>query len=91
MSGFVHYDLDWQPAGAVVEVTLRERANVRLVDSANFRAYRSGRSFRAIGGRALRSPLRLEVPHGDHWHVVIDLGGAAGRIHSDVRVFAGAA
>jgi hypothetical protein len=31
------------------------------------------------------------VPHTDHWYVVGDLGGAAGRISMDVRVISRAA
>lgn len=86
VSDFIHYDLGHQNPGSVVEVEIRERANVQLVDGPNFSNYRSGRRFQYRGGQALRSPLRLSVPHAGHWHVVIDLGGAAGNIHSAVQV-----
>jgi hypothetical protein len=83
---FVHHDLGRLSAGTVVEVEIRERANVRLVDASNFNSYRNGRQYRFFGGQALRTPLRLEVPHADHWHVVIDFGGGAGQVHSSIRV-----
>lgn len=57
-----------------------------LPDASNFRNYRQGRAYRYVGGQPLRSPLRLEIPHTGHWHVAIDLAGAAGQIHSNVRV-----
>jgi hypothetical protein len=91
MSDFIHYDLGQQTAGAIVVVELDARANVQLVDGTNFQNYRSARQYRFVGGQALRSPVRLEVPHSGHWHVVIDLGGASGSIRSAVQVFANAA
>lgn len=86
MSDFVKHDLGTVAAGTVVEVTLRHRANVLLMDAHNFNRYRRGESHRYIGGEALESPLHHEVPNGGHWVVVLDLGGAAGRIESSVRV-----
>lgn len=83
---FVKYDLGYQQAGSVVAVELRHRANVHLLDSHNFGRYQRGDSFNAIGGEALRSPLNLEIPSAGYWHVVIDLGGAAGTIESSVSV-----
>ncbi len=88
MSDFVQYDLGTIAAGSVVEVTLRHRANVLLMDGCNFNRYRRGESHRYIGGEAVRSPVELEVPSAGRWHVVLDLGGAAGRIDSSVRVLA---
>lgn len=88
MSGgdFVHYDLGHLGAGAVVEVELASRANVQLVDSTNFQNYRNGRGFNYYGGEAITSPVRIEVPHAAHWHVVLDLGGYPGTIRSSVHV-----
>lgn len=91
MFDFVHHDLGQRSSGEIVQVELANRANVQLVDSDNLRKYRSGSQYRYIGGQALRSPLRLEIPYSGHWHVVVDLGGAAGTIRSSVRVYARAA
>jgi hypothetical protein len=88
MTNFQHYDLGQQPEGAIVEVEVDSRVNVRLMDDPNFRAYQSstGGRYRYEGGQALRSPLRLVVPRPGHWHVALDLGGGAGRWRSSVTV-----
>ena len=87
---FNSWDLGQQAAGTAVEITLSgNAANVRLLDSANLSAYRIGRQHHYIGGLAKRSPVRLQVPHSGHWHVVIDYGGLTGRGHAGVRVLPG--
>lgn len=84
---FTHYDLGPLNGGEIVEVSLQgTEANVRLMDSLNFAAYRSGRQHRYYGGHARRSPVALKVPGTGHWHVAIDLGGYAGSVRSSVRV-----
>lgn len=83
---FVKHDLGSLQGGELVTVTLGERANVRLLDANNFQRYQRGEGHTLIGGEALRSPIRLRVPHADHWYLVLDLGGAAGTIHSNVTV-----
>ena len=51
MSGqFIKYDLGALSGGEVVTVTLRERANVRLIDSNNLTLYERGQQFRCLGG-----------------------------------------
>lgn len=90
MSKFQYYDLGYQERGKTVEVVLRgNAANVRLLDTANFQAFKQGRSHRYVGGLARRSPVRLGIPHSGHWYVVIDLGGLAGRVSTGVRVLPG--
>ena len=73
-------------AGAIVEVTLDRQANVRLLDPTNYSRFKSGQQCQGYGGRALRSPLRLQVPSSGTWYVVIDLGGSGGTIRHDVRI-----
>ncbi len=70
----------------VVEVTLDGRANVMLLDSANYDRYRRGESFRYHGGLAERSPARLEPPHPGRWNVVVDLGGYPGHVRAGIAV-----
>ncbi|MCW2785548.1 MAG: resistance protein [Marmoricola sp.] len=82
----VKYDLGQVQAGATVVVTLNNRANVMLMTATNYRAYVAGRRVSYYGGEALRSPLRINVPHTDHWYVALNLGGAGGRIESTVSV-----
>ena len=87
---FTHWDLGQQPKGAIVQVTLSgNAANVRLVDSSNLRAFKSGRRHTYYGGHATRSPVRLAVPRTGHWHVVIDFGGLKGRSKTNVQVLPG--
>lgn len=62
-------------------VTLRgNAANVLLLDSSNFNAYRSGRRYRYhAGGLVKQSPFRLVIPHDGHWYVTVDLRGQGPR------------
>ena len=83
---FVKYDLGQLNAGSVVEITLKHRANVQLLDASNFARYQRGENFQAVGGEAVESPVTLEAPNSGHWYVVLDLGGAEGSIESSVRV-----
>jgi len=83
---FVHHDLSQLSGGEVVQVTLATAANVRLLDEANFSAYRQGRQYRYYGGYVTQSPYRVRVPASGHWHLVVDLGGYPGQIRSSVRV-----
>lgn len=83
---FVHYDLGMLSGGEVATIQVRERANVLLLDQHNFQRYQRGEGFSYQGGEALRSPVRLPVPSPGHWHVVLDLGGATGVIHSDLTL-----
>jgi hypothetical protein len=80
------FDLD---SGDVVQVTLDGQANVMLLDPSNYESYRNGRPYHYHGGHAQTSPVRLEVPHGGKWHVVVDLGGNAGRVRAGVGVLRG--
>ena len=87
---YIHHDLGNLAGGQLVIVTLRgSAANVRLLDSSNLSSYKAGRRHRYYGGLAKRSPVRLQVPHSGHWHVVVDLGGYAGQIRSGVQVLPG--
>lgn len=88
---FQHYDLGQRRGGEVVNITISgDSVNIRLLDSSAFSSYRSGRSFRGIGGHATRSLVRLTIPRAGHWYVVIDRGGYAGRWRSSVQVLPGA-
>ncbi len=77
-SQFSQYDIGHLKRGSTVVVTLRgNAANVRLLDSANLSAFRSGRQHRMHGGLAKSSPVRLQVPSDGRWYVVVDLIGMA--------------
>lgn len=86
---FLHNDLGYRKKGEIVEVSLASAANVRLMDSSNFSAYRAGRQHRCYGGYVTRTPWRHPIPNSGHWHVVVDLGGHAGRVGATVRILPG--
>jgi len=84
---FIHHDLGYQPAGAVVVVTLSgTEANVQLLDETNFRSYERGDTHHYYGGHFRQSPVRLTIPSNGHWHVAVDLGGFGGQVNSSARV-----
>ena len=83
---FIHTDLGVLDGDEVVEVELSSAANVRLMDSSNFGDYRRGARHNYYGGHATRSPYRVAVPRGGHWHVTVDLGGYGGSVRADVRL-----
>ncbi len=88
---YIEHDLGQRHRGEIVRVTLAgNAANVRLLDSSKRSAYKSGRSHRAIGGHAKRSPVQFKIPHSGHWYVMVDLGGLPGRVRSGVQVLPGA-
>ncbi len=87
---FVHHNLGHLSGGEIVEITLRgNAANVQLMDSSNFSAYKSRRRCRYTGGHYTYSPVRLKIPRSGHWHVAVDLGGYSGKVGSSARVLPG--
>lgn len=88
---FIDIDLGQCQSGDVAEVTLSGGANVRLLDSSNFSAYRNGRQHRAIGGLAKSSPVRLTIPRSGHWHVAVDMQGLRGTVRASGRKIPGSA
>lgn len=48
---FIRYDFGNVERGRIVEVILDAQANVRLLDSSNFNAYKNGRQHKYYGGR----------------------------------------
>jgi hypothetical protein len=82
---FLHWEVD-AVEGTVVRVGLDAQANVMLLDDSNFLSYRHGHRFRYFGGLAKRSRVTLVTPHSGRWHVVVDLGGYAGRVNASVSV-----
>jgi hypothetical protein len=81
------HDLKQQPRGATAVVNLRgNAANVRLMDASNYRAFKTGRRHRYIGGLVKKSPARLQIPSSGHWYLTVDLIGLRGRVTSSVQV-----
>lgn len=89
---FIHSDLGQRHRGDVVEVTLSgSAANVVLLDSSNFSAFKSGRRHRYHGGLAKKSPVRLTVPNSGHWYAVVYIpAGYRGSVRAGFRLLPGA-
>ena len=60
--------------GSTIVVT-DKAANVRLMDSTNFNAYKNGRNHRYTGGLVRTSPFSITVPRTGRWYLTIDLIG----------------
>lgn len=85
---YLNYDLHLD-SGDVVEVTLDQQANVRLLDDSNYSKYQRGEQHRYYGGLQTKTPARIVPPHPGHWHLVVDLGGYAGTVRASVRTIKG--
>jgi hypothetical protein len=85
---YSHLDLGPQEAGSTVVVRVRGGATgVLLLNIANFLRYQADRSFHYHGGGRYRGkPVRIQVPHDDHWFVVLELGTYNGRARATVEV-----
>jgi Domain of unknown function (DUF1883)/TIR domain len=87
---FGYSDLGHLKGGELVQVVLQgDAANVRLLDSTNFAAFKRGARHRAIGGHARRSSVRLQVPHGGRWYLTVDHGGYQANTRWGVQVLPG--
>lgn len=87
---FSYRDLGYRSKGEIVEVALSGKAaNVRLLDSANFRSFKAGRRHHYEGGHVKRSPVRLPIPRSGHWYVTLDYGGYKGSGRWSVSVLPG--
>lgn len=83
---FSYYDLGHRSRGDQVEVTLKgSAANVLLLDSSNYSAFKAGRQHRYQGGLAKRSPVVLTIPHTGRWYVVIHMAGLSGTVRHSIR------
>jgi Domain of unknown function (DUF1883) len=82
----LHYDLESIGPEDLVEVTLDHAANVQLLDPTNYDLYRKKAKYRYYGGHVTASPFHIRPPRQGHWHLVIDLGGAAGAVRASARV-----
>lgn len=86
---FLKFDLGNLKRGNIVEVTLTNGANVRLMSSSEFNNYKNGRKHRFIGGLAKSSPVRLQATSAGRWVVVVDMQGLRGSTKASVKVLPG--
>jgi hypothetical protein len=82
-----YYDLGQRKRGETVEVELSgSAANVLLLDSSNYAAFKAGRQHRYVGGLARQSPVPLMVPNDGHWYVVIHMAGLVGTVRHRIQI-----
>ena len=79
----------WLDLGDTISVRLDEPANVMLLDDDAYASYKEDRAFRYLGGWVRERQITLWPPKPGHWHVVVDLGGAIGRVSASVQVLRG--
>jgi hypothetical protein len=72
---FIYKDLGPRQIVEIVEVTLTNPSNVRLMDDLNFANYKNGFKHIYTGGVVRQSPVRLQVPTNGHWHLAVDTQG----------------
>ncbi|MDE3721372.1 DUF1883 domain-containing protein [Nocardiopsis sp. N85] len=77
MAGAKFFKYHWNrlEKGSTVVVSLSKAANVRLMDSTNFNAYKNGRSHRYSGGLVTKTPFRIRVPRTGSWYLTVDVMG----------------
>ncbi|MEU8048113.1 DUF1883 domain-containing protein [Micromonospora echinofusca] len=69
----LYWDLGTYAGGAMFEVELRgSTARVCLMNGDEYQAYLDGDEYEFFGGFYDLSPVVLEVPHDDHWYIVVD-------------------
>ena len=86
---YLYKDLGYLHGGEIVEVDLSGQANVKLMTSSNYNAYKNGRRHKYYGGLATKTPIRLQVPSAGHWFATVDLGGYAGKIRASINLLPG--
>jgi hypothetical protein len=89
---YIQGDLGQRQRGDVIEVQLQgSEANVLIMDSSNFSAFRSNGSYReAYGGTWKRSPVHLSVPRSGHWYGVVYIpAGYRGQVRAGFRLLGG--
>ena len=85
----LQFDIGHCQRGEVIEISLTNGANVRLMTVSDLSNYKSGRRHRYIGGLAKKSPVRLQVPNSGHWYVAVDMNGLRGTTRASVRKLPG--
>lgn len=56
----------------IVVIECSQRCNIRLMNDANFRAFKNGARHNYIGGHFDRFPARINVPSSGFWNITLD-------------------
>ena len=83
---FTHYNLGQKSKGEVVEITLTNAANVRLMNYSNFSNYKNGKKHEYYGGYITKSPYKLVIPSSGIWHVTVDVAGLQRSTRSSLKI-----
>jgi TIR domain/Domain of unknown function (DUF1883) len=83
---YIYRDLGHRRRGDVVQFNLTgNQANIGLLDSSNYSAFRNGRNFRGVLRLATGSPVRLAIPNSAHWYGVIYIPpGHTGQVRGSI-------
>ncbi|ASQ48721.1 hypothetical protein BCB68_07150 [Leptotrichia sp. oral taxon 498] len=72
---YLLFDLKHLSQGNIVEVRLiGTECDVMLVNYTNLSNYKNRRSVKYYGGHYKQSPVKIPIPHHDHWYVIVTNG-----------------
>ena len=72
---YLLFDLKHLSQGNIVEVRLTgTECDVMLVNYTNLSNYKNRRSVKYYGGHYKQSPVKIPIPHHDHWYVIVTNG-----------------
>lgn len=87
---YIYRDLGQRRRGDIVQFNLSgSQANIGLLDSSNYSAFRNGRNFRGVVRLATGSPVRLAIPNSGHWYGVMYIPpGYTGQVRGSIGLLA---
>ena len=72
---YLLFDLKHLSQGNIVEVKLTgTECDVMLVNYTNLSNYKNRRNVKYYGGHYKQSPVKIPIPHHDHWYVIVTNG-----------------
>ena len=72
---YLLFDLKHLSQGNIVEVRLiGTECDVMLVNYTNLSNYKNRRSVKYYGGHYKQSPVKIPLPHHDHWYAIVTNG-----------------
>ncbi|MBN1798426.1 MAG: DUF1883 domain-containing protein [Spirochaetales bacterium] len=68
---YLHYKFKADPNNEV-KVTLNQKANVFLLDTASYYKYRLGKAYEPTAAYNDVTSIHIKVPHKSNWHLLIE-------------------
>ena len=81
------HDVGIVEQGKIIEVTLDQAANIRIMDEDNYNNFKNRQSYSAIIYFITTSPFKIKLPRSAHWYVVVDPEDQPGSVVSSVKVY----